>query len=198
MSCSLCHGFSGSCCRRPIADFVNAKRQTADAFADAVCEAGLRLNSKAAATLVASRVLSLCESPERSLRALTWAAASLLAQQDSCWADDSQQPVGKVLMSTLDTKLALLLASAEDAARLPAVYGCINATIRYACVLDRCMPFHEFCVSYISKPSKWPVLVPESYKRAAAGSQNNQDMMYRSQQRTQESTITKKSTNKTC
>lgn len=116
---------------RSIAEFLAGKQQTADAFAEAVCEAGWRLDPTAARALVLSLVLSLCKSPDASLRAYMWASASMLAQPSPRWgrgaSDKTDEMVpGGVVNNDVPIKAFMGQISDEVAARMPLGYDWVD------------------------------------------------------------------------
>lgn len=108
--CALCNGI----CRRPIADFLVGKQQTADLFADAVCRAGWCLNNAAAQAVVLSHVLPVCGAPKSSFQAYMWASASILAQPEASWKRCDKGAVDPASVSELAVS-ALALRLSDDA-----------------------------------------------------------------------------------
>jgi hypothetical protein len=94
--------------------FFAGKQQTADMFAEAVCNAGWSLDSAAAQAVGLSLVLSVSGSPGLTLQAYLWVAASCLAQPvNDMWAH-----AGDIVIASLAVLVPGLMSGLQPACLL--------------------------------------------------------------------------------
>ena len=119
---------------RPITDFFEAKRQSADLFTGAVCEAGWSIhNVKVVAALARSSILDLCASPAVSFRASLWLTACMVATDPAVYQGEDSKDLGIPAALLRSMRMAKLLLGARDdniAAQFPAAYEWIDHLLK--------------------------------------------------------------------